>query len=599
MRSIRSCPVVVVASSLAGVMGLTASALALPAVLPHVSRAAALPAVVPGVSRAAVAASPAAPQGSALFKNPRFGYQFRSPKGWRNIALKTGEVWLTSKFLSEKSYFYTGDTGWTYEHQPEMLCIAFVHENMKRKKTVEEQEEDGVKTRVTTYSNPYKNYEDFLDRTYSGGGWYISKEEEGKHKGIPVTKYEIKVEKSARTGPKRIITWIFHAPDIDFALQTEVLETEYKGLKGLVVRSLKSFELIERSGELLPRSGTEAGAIRITRKSLTEGTPKERRTVRQKSQGQLHERAIASLPDDWDHGYHGEVLVLDHNQAKWAKRLGEHADLMLEWFAKNFDYFGEGEYARAPVIRVCEDAEEERALSRGVRSGSRGGTYFVSPGSEVITSKPDTGWIGYEVGWVNRTLLIMWLTERDPDLYYALPEWVGVGISGFVDGARRDGRKMEFRVDQWDKDGARLAVSQGRATPPREIMRFTREEFASGADGADAQTYWGRRSEASQLVRWLLSKESTRCKQAKGLLERYIKTLDEVVEEIKKKELESVGQTEAAETEEEEDERGKANAQRWRAREKEMMDETFERVFSDWTEKDWGKFEKAYFKYIS
>ncbi len=407
------------------------------------------------------------------------------------------------------------------------------------------------------------------------------------------------MEKGARSGPKRIITWIFHAPDIDFALQTEVLETEYKGLKGVVERSLKSFELIERTGELLPKSGAEAGVIRFTRKALTEGTPKERRTVRQKSQRQLHERAIASLPKDWSHAYHGEVLVLDHNQAKWAKRLGEHADLMLEWVAKTFDYFGEGEYARAPVIRVCEDQEEERALSRGVRSGSRGGMYFRSPGSEVITRKPDTGWIGYEVGWVNRTLLIQWLTERDPDLYFALPEWVSAGIFGFVDGARRDGRKLEFRVDQWDKDGARLALSQGRATPPREIMRFTREEFASGADGANARTYFGRRSEASQLVRWLLSKESTRCKQAKGLLELYIKSLDEVVEEIKKKELENVGQTEEAETEEEEDERGRASAQRWRAREKEMMDETFERVFGDWTDKDWDKFQKAYFKYIS
>jgi hypothetical protein len=279
MRSSRSCQVVV--SSLAGVLGLAVGAAALPAV----------PSPVPTPALAT-------PQGSGVFKNPRFGYQFRTPKGWRNIALKTGEVWLTSKFLSEKSYFYTDEIGWTYEHQPEMMCIAFVHENMKRKKTVEEDEEDGVKTTVTILSNPYKDYEDFLDRTYAGGGWYFSKEEEGKHKGIPVTKYEVKVEKGARTGPKRIITWIFHAEDIDFALQTEVLEPEYKGLKSVVERSLNSFEFIERSGELLPKAGTEAGAIRITRKSLTEGTPKERRTVRQKSQRQLHDRAIASLPDD-------------------------------------------------------------------------------------------------------------------------------------------------------------------------------------------------------------------------------------------------------------------------------------------------------------
>jgi len=590
MRSIRPCPPIVLASAAAAILG---------AILGLAGSAAASHAVAPTVSTALPGAGPAAPQGSGTYKNRRFGYQFRAPKGWRNIALQTNEVWLTSKFLSKKSYFFTTDTGWTYEHQPEMMCIAFVHENMKRKKTVEEEEEDGVKTITTILSNPYKNYEDFLDRTYAGGGWYFSKEEEGTHKGIPVTKYEVKVEKGARTGPKRIITWIFHAPDIDFALQTEVLESEYKGLRAVLQRSLKSFELIERSGELLPEAGTEAGSIRFTSRSLTEGTPKERRTVRLKSERQLHDRAIASLPKDWDHGYHGEVLVLDHNQRKWAKRLGEHADLLLDWVAKNFAYFGEGEYARAPVIRVCENEEEEQALSRGVRSGSRGGFYFLSAGSEIITRKPDTGWIGYEVGWVNRMLVMRWMTERDRDLYYALPEWVSSGIFGYMDGARRKGRNMDFRVDQWDKDDARLAVSQGRATPPREIMRYTREEFASGAGGVNAESYFSRRSEASQLVRWLLSKESARCKQAKGLLERYIKVLDEVVEDIKTKENQSFGENKAAETEEEEDERGKAAAQRWRSREKEMMNRTFERVFGGWTDKDWDKFEKAYFKSIS
>ena len=49
---------------------------------------------------------------------------------------------------------------------------------------------------------------------------------------------------------------------------------------------------------------------------------------------------------------------------------------------------------------------------------------------------------------------------------------------------------------------------------------------------------------------------------------------------------------------EEEAEMAKARNDRWRAREKELMEETYERVFGDWTEKDWKTFEKAFFNWL-
>lgn len=548
----------------------------------------------------AVPGADAAPQ--SVHKNPRFGYQFKPPKGWRSVALKTGEIWLTSKFQSKKSYFYTDpDLGYTFEHTPEVMCVAFIHENLQRKRIEDVEVEEEVTTKTITILNPYKDYEDFLDRTFSGGGWYVDEKDEGEHKGISVTKYEIKVEKLTRTGPKRIITWVYHAPDIDFALQTEVLENHYSKLKSTIDRTLKSFELIERSGELLPTMGKTADDKRITRRELTEGTPKERRSKRMESQKALHERAIASLPDDWDHSTYGSVLVLDHEQSKWAKRLGEHVEDYLAWIEKNFDYLGEGEYARSPIIRVCRDRDEERSFSRGTRSG---GNWFFAGGSEVYTHKDQGGFVtGSEVGWVNRRVLLNWMTDRDEDLARALPEWLLLGLLRYVDGARMNGRKLESRVYQWDKQWASQAVGQGKATSTREIMKSTREEFRSAEGGTvrGATPSRIRRAESAMLVRFLLSKDAARSKQAKGLLERYIKTLDEVVEEIEKKEKEKdeLGKDEQEpETEEEEDALAKARAERWRARERELIGETFERVFGDWTAKDWEKLDKAFFSYL-
>ena len=539
------------------------------------------------------------PAAQEVHRDNRLGFQFRPPRGWRSIPLKTDEAWLAAKYLSDKSYFYTDKTrGWTYEHTPEVLCISFIEENLARKKIEEVEVEDGVEMKSVTISNPYKDYEDFLDRTYQGGGWFVDAKEEGEHKGIKVTRYDIKVEKLAATGPKRIVTWVFHTEGIDFALQVEVLETEYAKLKKLIDPMLKSFEEVARSGESLGGGALTHDAIRISRKDRNAKDPAERRSVRQKSQKAEQERAIAALPPDWKHEQHGNVLVLNHQQDEWSKRLGEHAEAFLAWLESELGFFGEGEYARGPIIRVCKDIDESLAFSRGVTSGMSGAMIYIRPGEEIVTEKDDEGWIGSEVGFVNIRLFLNWARERDEDLANAMPAWLAGGMGDHVRGARLDGRKLDFRVDAWNRDSARLAVSQNRATPPREIMKFTREEFESSGGEASGQTYWNRRAEAGMLVRFLMSKEAARCKQAKGLLEAYVRSLSQVVEEVNKKGLEGEDE-EPPKTEEEEEERAKQRANRWKEREREMIDQTFERTFGTWKETDWEKFHKAYFDYIS
>jgi hypothetical protein len=528
------------------------------------------------------------------FESKRFGFKFKAPRGWNNVALKTDEAWLGAKFMSDKTYFHTHkENGWTWEHTPEMMVVAFIDENIKkREEETTEEDENGVTTKTRIIYNPYKNYEDFLDRTFKGGGWFIDKKTEGKVGAFEVTKYSIKVEKLATTGPKRIITWIFHTEGIDYAMQTEVLEDEAKKLGKLVERSYKTFKLIPREGEL-PTSGKTYDFITIT--EMTKGTPKERKTKRMKSQDLLHRRAVEALPDDWDHTKSGDVLLLHHDQEKWAKRLGDHSVVFMKWVEKTFPYIGRGEYVRAPIIRVCANEEEENSFSRGAQSGNQ---WWFGSSDEILTHKDDAGFIGYEVEWVNRRLFGHWLIERDRDLASAMPQWLSGGLYDYVGGARAKGRSLNFRVDDWDRDKARLSISQGTAASPRDLIKATREEFQNFSSG-NFDGYWNRTAQASMLVRYLMSKEAKKCKQAKGLMESYLVNLKAAIEEADKKDDDSFKATEAPKTEEEEAEQAKKRAERWRTKEKELMDDVFFRTFRDWTDKDWKSFEKAYFDYLS
>ncbi len=546
----------------------------------------------PAPGPAAVAAP--VTQKSSNHVDRRFGFSFAPPKKWSNIAMKTDEAWLTAKYVSDKSYFYTDpDTKWTTEHTPELLMIAFIKENMKkREEEVTEEESEKGKVTVIEINNPYKSYEDFLDRTYSGGGFYVDKTEEKKVGDLEVTVYTVKVEKLSRNGPKRIITWIYHTEDIDFAMQIEVLEGEYKKLKRIMDRSFKSFKEVERTEGNLPTSGKTEGSMWITIRDMTEGDPKERRSKRMESQKQLHERAIRQLPKDWDHTKDKNLLILSHTDKKYAKRVGSHAKVFLKWLDKTFPYISDGEYVRAPIIRICENQDEEGAFSRGVRSG--GGGWFTN-GDEIVTHKDESGFIGYEIGYVNRRLFNHWITDCDRELSWALPEWLRSGIYEYVEGARAKGNKLQFRADDWSRDEARLAVAQGNAASPRELLRMTREEFSS----SDGGSYWGRRNQAVMLVRYLMSPEARKTKQARDLIEIYFLALKDVIEEEKKKEDDDSKPDKAPETEEEEAERAKKRAEQWRSREKATMDDIYERVFGKWTEADWKAFEKGYFAFVS
>lgn len=531
------------------------------------------------------------PSAQGWFQDERYGFKFLPPKGWKAIPLKAEENWLVAKFLCDEKDFYTSkEGGWTFDHQAELMVIAFVAEATKQKEKVTELGgKDGEEGKLIEFLNPYKDYEDFLDRTYAGGGFYVSEREEGTANGLSVTKLEVKVEKLATTGPKRILTWIFHAPEVDFAVQAELLEDVYAKRKSTVLGVLKSFKTIPRTMGPLPTEGKTDEGLFISISSMKKGSPEEHKQARLASERQLHARAKKSLPAGWQVKEHKRFLLVYDTDPGFVDKLADSADALLAWADENLGFIGPGEYVRRPILRVCDSREEKDSFQRGVRSS---GSWSFSTDSELVSCKDEYGATGWQTDELNRDLLHLWMRDRDEELWFGMPEWIQHGLDEYVAGARGSGRKLTFKDYFTEMQAFREAAQQGKNVPVRELVQMSQADFY-GVNGGSSGT-WDRMAQADMLVRFLLSSECARAKQTKTLLFDYLRHVRDAVVEL---ENQDVAEKPAAEpkTEEEEEEQYKKKHEAWGTSEREKA--VLQRAFAGWNDKDWDAFEKAFLRF--
>lgn len=543
----------------------------------------------PAVARAEPnAVARAAPAGDA-YENVDFGFKFRPPKDWAQMPQQSDEQWQVVKYLSDKTYFWTDKAGgWTYEFKPELTVVAFVTELTRKKAEVERKQEDGKDTITVLLRNPYKDYLDWLKGTYSGGGYYVSEEKDLELEGVKVHVYDIKVEKLARGGPKRIVTWIYKQADVDFALQIEVLEDSLPKVKKLMEDAFRSFRVVPRTGTGLP--GVSTGE-KIVVEDVSKLTPKQREERRRGSERKAQEKALKGLPEGWSSFKTKRLLVLYHTDEKFARRVAAQAESVFTWLETTFPFVGPEEYVRMPVLRICKDNDEYNAFWSG-------GMWFTfgdrSP--EIIAYDDQSG---FQTGWavtrVNQELASYWLHERDMELYYAFPRWLVEGLQETIGNARSDKTtgKLEFRPDDWGRDEVRELVRSGTAIRPRDMLRQTFESFI----GKSGEAWFDNGWQAGAFVLYLTAGPGAKDPRTKELLSQYIRNLKQVVLDMKAAD-EASGDTprEKPKTEEEEEAQFKANSELWRKREQALLDQTFERTFRSWSDKQWDGVEQAYFK---
>ncbi len=515
-------------------------------------------ALLVGMGLIAVLVAPPAGATPQDIQNDRFGVALKAPRGWTEIPTKVDEQWIVAKYLSDKIYRYNTEQGWTREFQPEMTVLAFV------------KAEDGDR-------GAFKDYEDYLDKTYRSGGFYVS-DRAGKKAGkVEATALEITVEKLA-DAPKYLITWVYHLDDMDVAVQFEVLQDSWKKLKSTANRSFKSFETIERKEDAeLPDQDRRGSWISMS--DLTSGTPSERRKARMEYELAHREKARAALPDDWTADQIGSCFVLNHTDDRYAKKLVEQVEAVMGWLDDSFPFVGPDEYVRQPILRICASRDEEYSFREG-GDGSWG------TGIEIVTCRDRNDWTDWEVGWVNSQVFRLWFQDRSFPLYLALPSWIKAGISEQLQNARAKGRKLDFRQDDWDRDRLRQIYREGRQHSPRNLMQMTQEDFYDD---------WENRRQACALVDFLLSGKSSKTKEVLG---DYMRNVQAVVEEIELGEDAESLAKEKPKTEAEEDALYKKRRNLWKDRERRVLEMAYDRTFGSWSDRDWEKFEKTYFDSI-
>jgi hypothetical protein len=555
-----------------------------------------------------VAAALLAPDSTAqtmkggFHQDARFGFKVKPPKDWSSIPVPSGQAWVVAKFLSDKKHFFTEKGGgFTYEFQPEMTVIAFVSSELKkaaRKEAEKEAENEQTESKapkegdvsvvVASAESDYRDYKDYLTKTYKDSGFYFSREEASEHDGLRTTIFEARAEKSGWGGPKRIVTWLYSLPDVDVAVQIEVLEGDVDKMKTVLDGVFKSFQAIAREGEMPLNQGTVGSTVFfISLDDMEKLTPADRERRRKEQQDDAHRKATEGLGEGWHTAKMDGFLVVSCADERFDKQVVEQASAVFEWLEKTFPYVGAGEYVREPILRVCRNFEEENSFREDA-----GWWDMAGLGLEATTNKEGGGARGYAFSYLNVRMVDIWFVDRDLELWWAMPNWLQTGIRSLVSDATAKSGKLDIGKDEWTSAKLRELVREERATTPKDLIHLTGSDF--WGEGSDV---FGRVKEAQALVEYLLvgpgSKGST-----KGLIKSYIENLKAVTSEIR--EAEKKEQKPAAEaapaTEEEEQKRLQERREEWKKREQELLDEVGRRTFAGWDDNRWKELAKSYFK---
>lgn len=502
-----------------------------------------------------------------IHKDETYGYKITPPKNWTSPTREDSDTSIIATFNAKKYTYFNSPEGWTWKYKPSMTVIAFVHDQEKVK----------AEGNTITFRNRYKDYKDFLKSTHHGGGYYFSKEEESDVKDVPVTCYEVKIEKLSSTGPRLIIAWVYHLEDLDIAVQFEILEKSYAKMRGDIMRSLKSFRAIERTGDPVAASaGNTFSLLDLENLSI-----EERNERRKELEKEAHDKALEDLPKGWKRSKVGDMLVLDSYNPGMAKKIALQCRAIYNWLDDNFDFVGPGEYVRAPILKVYK-ADDANSLNFRFSFGLLNDI--------IIEYEHNPGWLremNFEM--VNQRALELWFMDRDRDLYWAMPHWMKHGLDDLFRNARGKGKRLEFQEDIHDSVRLNQALSQGALSNPRDLMLMGREKFYSGRYKGD---------EASAWVRYLLVGPGSKSRKTKTVFRDYLVNLAQVTAEIKKEEKEARGKDSKPTTEEEENEYFQKEQNAWKDKENRILEETFKRTFSEWKDSTWKSVTAAYMKMV-
>lgn len=518
-------------------------------------------------------------------QDTRLGFKIKPPADFTKVPLKPDEEWIAARWISEKAYYQTDKTdGWTQDHKPEMYVIAFP----KKTATTEDEKpldlpvpidpSKPIVIKISEIKIPFKDYRDYLKRTYNEGGFYVAAEDKADVEGVQVETLEIKVERMVMGGPRKIVTWIYKGTDVDIAVQFEMWETAWSKLKPDVLSSLRSFRRIAKDAAATPPDSGSGLKNALNEKNLDSLNPAQRAARRREQEQQNEVKLAKDLPEGWAAKHYGRVFAISHLDDKATRKFCDDASAVLDFLDANLGYIGPGEYVRAPVVRICKDSDEYSMYQKGTA---------WSWGDEIVCYR-NTGYISsYSFGGnVTERCATHWLRERNDDLYFALPWWVEIGLDSAFGKSKINKGKLEFYNDSWERVDVAQQIRDGKLSSLKQLMHLSNTEL---------QADMNRRAECAAAVRFFL----TGPKKAKEAFRAYLDALGPIVKqraEERKKALASAAPAAKPKTEEEEDAAFKAAREKSRDESKGLLEDTYRRAFGTMSESDWKAIELAYQK---
>lgn len=540
---------------------------------------------LPALLFAALAASAAGAAAQGVHQDDKLGYKLRPPREFTAVPLKPDEEWIVARWLSDKAYYQNDPTtGYQHDQKPELHVIAFPDAKTQAERVEVTKKTDADKAiTLISFKNPFKDYRDYLKRTYSEGGYYVDKEEKSEVEGVAVECLEIKVEKMTWGGPRRIVTWIFDAPAADYAVQFEMFESAFPKLKKDVLSTMRSFRLIAGTGGIAAMTGKGAVVTDLDRLEADwdKLTPSQRMMKKLEIQQQDQERAAEGLTGGWKAKRYGRCFVLYDVDEKAVQRFTNDANAVLDYLDDQFPWLNPDEFVRDPTLRICKDRDEEQMY----RKGSGGWSW----GQEIVTHKDlDRGGSWSEGGWVNSRVCEHWFRERSSELWDVLPIWLRVGLDEAFQKTRSKGKKLEFFDDSWERVDIAEQIRAGKLLTLRELIEMDSDALYSDRN---------RWSECSAAARFFI----TGPRKAEDALKTYLQALEPLAkkrEEERKKALEANAKSDRPKTEEEEDAAFRAAHQKMDDSEKKFLAEASAKAFGGWSDSDWKSLDAAYKKSI-
>jgi hypothetical protein len=551
----------------------------------------------------------AADKPGSYHKNEAWGFKVRTPSKWNIIHMDSKEQWIAMKAIGPRDLY--GDKGEGWGERPEMWVVAFPHER-QRQRGAKREKVDDTTTKITI-QNPYKDYQDFVKRekrlALGDAGFYFSVEETTEIDGMAVDVFEVKAEKMVET-PKRLVAYVYHTEDVDFAVQFKIQEHHYADFESTFRTCMKSLRVIPRT-QPMPGTATTGSKI-VDVENESKLTPEERKKKRVEAVETYLESEVKNLPKDWFHLDSDHFCVISHGDKKFTKRVITHAENLRDYLEDTFPGLGD-DFVPRGIIRIFQDNAEEQAFREGTRD------IFFDDVEQILIAADKNWSLRYEYETVSRAVTRQWLYYKNRSLYDSLPWWLRNGLIEHMEKGRPSKRKgLVFAPDASDVRGLVQLARSDKIIPMKTILLGKQEPTASiQIEGLGGFGFVSPTAQGDSVFHWLLTKGNRN--PVKGALQTYLQTLVHVIEEedkkfeeqqeaIRKKQMEDAARKaeenggEPPDDEDEPDdedfkEAWKAYAEALRAKREAICARAFAASFGHLTDKQWEKLDKKWLSY--